>query len=112
MNRLILVVALALVAGPVAAQKKMYRCGNVFQERPCEGPKQAAPKDEGSKAAAPVGSAQDSRREAQKEVRCENYGRQRDYLAAKKREMKNAEAAKSLDAQIGAVEKRMREDRC
>lgn len=111
MNRLILLVALALAAAPVAAQKKMYRCGNVFQERPCEGPKQAATTD-GDKPAAPKQTVSEAGRERQKEVRCENYGRQRDDLAAKKREMKNAEAAKSLDAQIGAVEKRMREDRC
>jgi len=111
MVRLILLVTLALVVAPVAAQKHMYRCGNVFQERPCEGPKQAA-KGESAKAAAPKQSVSESRRAAQKQIRCENFGRQRDDLLQKKRAMKDAKASKSMDTQIGAVEKRMREDGC
>lgn len=111
MVRLILVVALALAAGPVAAQKKMYRCGNVFQERPCEGPKQGA-KDESAKAAAPKQPVSESRRAAQKEIRCENFTRQRDDLLQKKRAIKDAGAAKAMDVQIGAVDERMREDGC
>ncbi len=111
MNRLVVLIALALAAAPVAAQKKMYRCGNVFQERPCEGPKQPA-KDESAKAAAPKQPVSESRLAAQKEIRCENFARQRDDLLQKKRAMKDAEAAKTMDVQIGAVQKRMREDGC
>ena len=111
MVRLILVVALAFAVAPVAAQKKMYRCGNVFQERPCEGPKQGA-KDGSAKAAAPKQQVSESRRTVQKEIRCENFARQRDDLLQKKRAIKDAEAAKTMDVQIGAVEKRMREDGC
>jgi hypothetical protein len=39
MTKFIVCLALALACAPALAQKKMYRCGNIFQERPCEGPK-------------------------------------------------------------------------
>jgi len=38
MIRLIVALAIACSCGPALAQKKMYRCGNQFQERPCAGP--------------------------------------------------------------------------
>ena len=53
MLRLILALALAGSCGAALAQKKMYRCGNQFQERPCAGPK--------ADAAASSGAASDSR---------------------------------------------------
>jgi hypothetical protein len=39
MVRLMVALAIACSCSPALAQKKMYRCGNQFQERPCEGPK-------------------------------------------------------------------------
>ena len=42
MIRLIVALAIACGCGTALAQKKMYRCGNQFQERPCEGPKSNA----------------------------------------------------------------------
>ena len=42
MLRLILAIALAGACDTALAQKKMYRCGNQYQERPCAGPGTAA----------------------------------------------------------------------
>lgn len=39
MVRVILAVLIACASTTALAQKKMYRCGNQYQERPCEGPK-------------------------------------------------------------------------
>jgi hypothetical protein len=51
--RCMLIMMLGLVCGQALAQSKtMYRCGNQFQERPCEGPK--AKPVEAAKAAEPA----------------------------------------------------------
>ena len=42
MIRLVVALAIGCACSPALAQKKMYRCGNQFQERPCEGPKTVA----------------------------------------------------------------------
>ena len=39
MFRLFVAIAIVCSCSLALAQKKMYRCGNQFQERPCEGPK-------------------------------------------------------------------------
>lgn len=39
MIRILLILALAMASGHALAEKKLYRCGNQYQERPCEGPK-------------------------------------------------------------------------
>jgi hypothetical protein len=76
MTRLILVLALALACTPALAQKKMYRCGNQFQERPCEGPKTDAA---GPAAKADPQKQQESaakreeREQAIRQAKCENY---------------------------------------
>lgn len=76
MIRLLIALAIACSSGVVLAQKKMYRCGNQFQERPCEGPKtEPAP----SAAKADPQQQQESaekRREREQAVlqaKCENY---------------------------------------
>ena len=77
MIRLIVVFAIACSCSPALAQKKMYRCGNQYQERPCEGPKADA-------AASPAATPDPQRRqeaEARRREReqvihlakCENY---------------------------------------
>jgi hypothetical protein len=77
MLRLIVALAIACGAGSTLAQKRMYRCGNQFQERPCEGPKATV--------AAEINSEPDPRKEQeaaakrqQREqaahlAKCENY---------------------------------------
>ena len=42
MIRLIVALAIACACSAALAQKKMYRCGNQFQERPCTGPASGA----------------------------------------------------------------------
>jgi len=75
MIRLILAFAIACSCSPALAQKKTYRCGNQYQERPCEGPKPAAP----SAATADPQQQQESaakrreREQAIRQAKCENY---------------------------------------
>lgn len=76
MTRLIVVLAFALACAPALAQKKMYRCGNQYQERPCEGPKTEAP---AAAAKADPQNQQESaakrqeREQAIQQTKCENY---------------------------------------
>ena len=42
MFRLFVALAIACSCSAALAQKKTYRCGNQYQERPCEGPKSDA----------------------------------------------------------------------
>lgn len=77
MLRLIVALAIVFGGGSALAQKKMYRCGNQFQERPCEGPK--------TDAAAPSGAKPDPQKEQEaaakrqerehaiRVAKCENY---------------------------------------
>jgi hypothetical protein len=69
--------AIACSSSVALAQKKMYRCGNQFQERPCEGPKS----DAASAAAAKsdpqqqqdVAAKRQEREQAIRQAKCENY---------------------------------------
>ncbi|MBE0612612.1 MAG: hypothetical protein IH604_02980 [Burkholderiales bacterium] len=77
MIRLIVAIAIACGSGTVLAQKKMYRCGNQFQERPCEGPK---PRAAASSADKPDPQQQQEteakrreREQAIHQTKCENY---------------------------------------
>ncbi|MDP1952723.1 MAG: hypothetical protein Q8K27_03260 [Betaproteobacteria bacterium] len=74
---MMLAVALACGCSASLAQKKMYRCGNQFQERPCAGPKTEA-------AASPAANADPQqqqedaakrreREQAIHQAKCENY---------------------------------------
>jgi hypothetical protein len=76
MLRLFVALAIACSCGAAPAQKKMYRCGNQFQERPCEGPKT----DAGPSAAAKADPQQQDaaakrqkREQAIHQAKCENY---------------------------------------
>jgi hypothetical protein len=77
MFRLILALAIACSCGAALAQKKMYRCGNQFQERPCEGPKNDAA---ASSAANPdpqqqqqAAAKRQQREQVIRQAKCENY---------------------------------------
>lgn len=77
MLRMMLAVALACGCSASLAQKKMYRCGNQFQERPCAGPKTEAAASPASKAdpqQQQEGAAKRREREqAIHQAKCENY---------------------------------------
>jgi len=76
MVRLFVALALACACSATLAQKKMYRCGNQYQERPCEGPKSA-----GAASAAKADPQQQQemaakrqeREQAIHQAKCENY---------------------------------------
>ena len=77
MFRMIVAVAIACSCASALAQKKMYRCGNQFQERPCEGPKTEAA---GSSAAnanpeqkQEIAAKRQVREQAIRQAKCENY---------------------------------------
>ena len=76
MIRLIVALAIACSSGPALAQKKMYRCGNQYQERPCEGPK-AEPAASSAATSNPQSrDAAAKREEREQEIRrarCESY---------------------------------------
>jgi hypothetical protein len=108
------ILGLALLpAGAVHAQKKMYKCGSQFQDRPCDGgpaapaaaPKPAAPAPTATKASA---SAEEGRRQ----IRCDNMGRQVLDLRQREQKEQNVEAAKNYAAQRSVVESRMKTDKC
>ncbi len=126
MKRAILVATLLLCSLPGFAQqggKQLYRCGNNYQDRPCDGAAPAAkagapavaspaaspaaanvPAD-AQKAAAPMTKAQQ-----QRQIRCENFGRQRDEMRDRmKSDPKQAEA---YGVQIKSLESRMASDSC
>ena len=77
MLRLIVAIAIAFGAADATAQKKMYRCGNQFQERPCEGPKAEAAVEPSAKAdpqkEQEVAAKRRNREQAIHAAKCENY---------------------------------------
>lgn len=113
--RLVVLLALGCVlpSQAVLAQKKMYRCGSIYQDRPCEAA--AAPAAPAAKAAPPAAavsgeSAAAKKADFQRQVRCENYGRQMEELRSRQKGM--ARQGDMLDAQIKALEGRMKGDSC
>jgi len=95
-------------AEATAADKKMYRCGNVFQERPCEGPKPAPVKVDATKQEGPSQATLDSR----KQIRCENFQRQVTELQGREKTEKNAQLLKGWVGQRNVLEDRMKADNC
>jgi hypothetical protein len=76
MIRLILAFAIACSCSTALAQKKMYRCGNQFQERPCEGPKTEAPASSSVQAdpqQQESAAKREEREQAIHQAKCENY---------------------------------------
>ncbi len=77
MVRLIVALAIACACSAALAQKKMYRCGNQFQERPCEGPKTDAAPSSAAKAdpqqKQETAAKRQEREQAIHQAKCENY---------------------------------------
>lgn len=102
------VLALSAVFPQAHAQKKMYRCGSNYQDRPCDAaPAPAAAKPAPQQASVPVA---EQRAAYQKKLRCENYGRQVDELHDKQKAV--PKDARLYDAQIKSLETRMKGDSC
>ena len=99
----------AMAASPVLAQKKTYRCGSNYQDRPCE-QTSVAPKPAPApvKVEAPV--QPQSRAAYQQQLRCENYGRQMAELRQTQKGM--AKQSNMMDGQIKSLEGRMKSDNC
>lgn len=127
------------LAWPATAQqavggKSMYRCGANFQDRPCDGaaagsnaaapaaPRTAAPAATGAAAkqsgpvvmvpppVTPRLSAAEVRSAQQKQIRCENFGRQASEL--RERQKATPQYAASIDVQLKSLEGRMSTDGC
>lgn len=75
MFRLVLALVIACSCDAALAQKKMYRCGNQYQERPCEGPKSdaAAPAAAKDDARLETAAKRKEREQAIHQAKCENY---------------------------------------
>lgn len=99
----------AMVASPSLAQKKMYRCGSNYQDRPCEpAAVPAAPKPAAAPAKAPA--QQQSRAAYQQQLRCENYARQMTELRETQKGL--SKQSNMMDGQIRSLEGRMKSDNC
>jgi len=73
MTRLIVMLAFALACTPALAQKKMYRCGNQYQERPCEGPKTDTTTKADPQKQQETAAKREEREQAIHQAKCENY---------------------------------------
>jgi hypothetical protein len=102
-------VFVAFGASAAEPAKKMYRCGNVFQERPCEGPKPAAAVADAPKQQAGPNQAT---LESRKKIRCENFQRQVTELQDRERVEKDADLLRGLVGQRKVLEDRMKSDSC
>ena len=84
MTKFMMALALAVACTPALAQKKMYRCGNIFQERPCEGPKADVGKATPAAAAGdPQKDAMSKREEKENKIReakCESFNSELDEI--------------------------------
>lgn len=75
MFRLFVALVIACSCSQALAQKKMYRCGNQFQERPCAGPKTevspaAAAKDDPQQ---DMVAKRQEREQAIRQTKCDGY---------------------------------------
>jgi len=98
----------AMAAASVQAQKKTYRCGSIYQDRPCE-QAPVAPKPAAA-AAKTESAAPQSRAAYQQQLRCENYGRQMTELRERQKGL--TQQSNLMDAQIKSLEGRMKGDNC
>lgn len=141
MKYTIFVLAALLVSASVMAQQPMYRCGNNFQDRPCDGGApasktgSASPSTQANAAGPPAksaavpaaasaatksapGSVADAQKAAlpltkaqqQRQIRCENFSRQRDEL--RDRQKASPQQAAAVGVQIKSLETRMSSDSC
>ena len=107
MIRVIVAFAIACSCSAALAQKKMYRCGNQFQERPCAGPKADAAAAAGTVDPQQQEETAAKRREREQAIhqaKCENYA---DELADIERRIK-AGADKEVMDQFKRRQKEMR----
>jgi len=105
----------------------MYRCGNNYQDRPCDGApsaKAATPAASAAPAAksaaksvtpepvadAPKAPVAMTKAQQQRQIRCENFGRQRDEL--RERQKAAPQQADAIGVQIKSLEARMTADNC
>ena len=107
MLRTLLALVIACGCAEALAQKKMYRCGNQFQERPCAGPKAAAGAGVAEADAQTQQESAAKRRERERAVhdaKCMNYA---DELADVERRI-NAGADRDVMDQFKSRQKEMR----
>ena len=114
-------------AAPATAQQsgavKMYRCGTNFQDKPCDGsapavvpvpaPVKTAPSAGQGAIAAPEPtkvSAAQARAAQQRQIRCDNFGRQATEL--RDRQKTTPKYAESIGVQLKSLEARMSADNC
>ncbi|MEI6303670.1 MAG: hypothetical protein WCR74_19675 [Betaproteobacteria bacterium] len=111
MLRWMLMLVLAAGGGAALAQKTMYRCGNVFQERPCEGPKteaaQPAAKPAVTSTSAPQKSQADKDRAAQ-QARCDNWTSDMDDVQKRIKVGPTGQAAKDLESRRIELDKQIK----
>lgn len=108
MIRLFLIVALAAGSSAVLAQKKMFRCGNVFQERPCEGPKaEPAANAAVTSTGLPQKSQADKDRAAQ-EARCSNWTSDMEDVQKRIKAGVSGQAGKDLESRRIELDKQLK----
>jgi hypothetical protein len=124
----------AVQAPAVLAQKQMYRCGSNYQDRPCEGATpaaakstsvpgatgKAAPAADAAKSGTPAAAAGATTANAsppaltkaqqQRQIRCENFGRQLAEL--KERQKAAPNQAEAMNVQVRSLQSRMSADGC
>ena len=111
MLRCFLIVVLAAGSGAVLAQKKMYRCGNVFQERPCEGPKVEAMQPAATPAVTSTGVPQKSQADkdrAAQAARCDNWTSDMDDVQKRIKAGPTGQAAKDLESRRIELDKQIK----
>lgn len=111
MIRLILAITLVLASAGALAQKKMYRCGNVFQERPCEGPKsdsESAASKTGITTGGMPQKSQADRDRAAREARCTNWSGDLDDVEKRIKAGVSGQAAKDLENRRLELSKQMK----
>ena len=101
-------IVLLLGVSSAAHAQKMYRCGNLFQGRPCEGPKAEKPDAAPAKPAGPSKQALAKR----KRIRCENFERQVSELERRENGEKIVAMRQRWVDQRKALESKMQADSC
>jgi len=104
MIRLIVAIALACSCSAALAQKKMYRCGNQFQERPCAGPASAPAAQADPQQQQETAAKRRAREQAIHQAKCDDYA---DELADIERRIK-AGADRDVMDQFKRRQKEMR----
>jgi hypothetical protein len=108
---IIAVAACLAAAGTAQAQKKMYKCGSQFQDRPCDGGGTVGAAKAPEAPVVPQRTA--AQEEAQRKIRCENWGRQVAVLREREQATQNDAVARGLVVQQrNVIEKRMQGDGC